>query len=907
MPTSLKTRRARAPRPAGRTTADPSADLRGLEAPLPQPPPGLMTCTLVAEPFDDPNWLFEPKLDGLRVWCRRDAKGNVTLLSRNDKPQNLQFPDVVAAVGDALDRPAVLDGEIVCLDEHGRSSFRALQQRFHLEDAEEIARRAAEHPAYFFVFDLMYLDRYDVTSLPLSRRKELLRGAVKWSDRIRWTEGTAGKGVGLLGEACRVGGEGIVGKDLRSTYFAGRSHEWVKIKCVGRQEFVIGGWTDPQRSRVGLGALLVGYYSDDGKQFVYAGKVGTGYTKETLLDLRERLGTLGQEQKPFDAGDPPLGEHVHWVKPALVAEIGYAEWTQHGLLRQPRFEGLRMDKNARQVRRERPKHAEAAREQAERELAAHSPVRQSPAPKAKAKTNAKGKTSGKASTRPAAKGADRAAPAAAEASLAEYRRKRDFKETPEPEPKVARSKDGPVFVVQEHHASKLHWDFRLEADGVLKSWAVTREPSLDPAVKRLAVQTEDHPLAYADFSGDIPEGHYGAGHVGIWDKGTYTPAPDFAQGLAAGKAEFELHGEKLKGTFVLIRMRGRGNDAGDNWLLIKKRDRFARPGAGDGARDGKAAPAAKKSGTRARTGTAGTTASAVASAGAKAKPVSQGKPEMVEVSNPDKVYFPNIGATKGDAVRFYLDIADTLLPHLRDRPVTLERLPEGVTEGGPRFWQKNTPAYYPKWIPRIELPSERGKSVQYALINNEETLAYLVNQGALTFHTYLSRVGSLERPDYVLFDLDPGEATFADAVKIAKSLHRMLDAEKVDSFPKTSGKTGLHILVPWRQPGGDDEARAWAMRIAEQLVTELPDVATVERMKDQRGGRVYVDVIQNALGHHVVPPYVLRATPGATVSTPLEWDELTAKLDPKKFNLKTLPPRLKKKGDLMAPLLAGNG
>src|SRR3954466_11791510 len=160
-------------------------------------------------------------------------------------------------------------------------------------------------------------------------------------------------------------------------------------------------------------------------------------------------------------------------------------------------------------------------------------------------------------------------------ALKEYRAKRDFRATPEPGPRVAKSHRQPIFVIQKHAATRLHYDFRLEAGGVLKSWAVTNEPSLDPAVKRLAVRVEDHPVAYADFAGDIPEGHYGAGHVDIWDRGTYEnadPGQSFDDGLDAGKLSFVLHGERLNGRFALVRMRGKSGGGKENWLLIKSRD-----------------------------------------------------------------------------------------------------------------------------------------------------------------------------------------------------------------------------------------------------------------------------------------------------------------------------------------------
>jgi bifunctional non-homologous end joining protein LigD len=277
-------------------------------------------------------------------------------------------------------------------------------------------------------------------------------------------------------------------------------------------------------------------------------------------------------------------------------------------------------------------------------------------------------------------------------------------------------------------------------------------------------------------------------------------------------------------------------------------------------------------------------------------------------TNTDKLYYPDAGITKGDVLEFYRRIAPRLLPYLRDRPITLERLPEGVREGGPHFWQKTTPRYYPSWVPRVELPTEAGKVVPYTLVNDLDTLLYLVNQGALTFHVWSSRVGDLDRPDFVLFDLDPGPAPFADVLTVAKEVRRVLDAEGRPACVKTSGKTGLHVLVPWEAAGCYDEARGWAEAVAGRVVASLPDRATLERGKAKRGGRVYVDVVQNARGHHAVPPYVLRAVPGAPVSTPLHWRELRPELNPAAFNLHTIFSRLaRQKDDPLAVLLRAAG
>jgi bifunctional non-homologous end joining protein LigD len=276
----------------------------------------------------------------------------------------------------------------------------------------------------------------------------------------------------------------------------------------------------------------------------------------------------------------------------------------------------------------------------------------------------------------------------------------------------------------------------------------------------------------------------------------------------------------------------------------------------------------------------------------------------VNFTSVDRVMFPDAGYTKGDLLEFYAGVSEKLLPHLLDRPVTLERDPDGVSAGTPSFWQKNTPEYYPDWIERVDLPSER-RTVRYALVNDLRSLLYIANQNAVTFHVGFSRVKSLSKPDFVLFDLDPGERPFSDAVKVAKQVRKRLAEEKVEPLVKTSGKSGLHILTPWKRKGGFEEVRDWAFAVMQRVERDLPELATTERMKAARKGRLYLDVMQNAEGKHAVPPYVVRATPRATVSTPLDWDELTARLSPAKFDLKTALKRFaKQKRDPFASLLA---
>ncbi|WP_422931986.1 non-homologous end-joining DNA ligase [Singulisphaera sp. PoT] len=483
--------------------------------------------------------------------------------------------------------------------------------------------------------------------------------------------------------------------------------------------------------------------------------------------------------------------------------------------------------------------------------------------------------------------------------LNEYKAKRDFTMTREPAGSVRKTHKRPIFVVQEHHASVHHYDFRLEVDGVLKSWSVPKGPSLDPSVKRLAVQVEDHPIGYASFEGTIPQGQYGGGTVAIWDQGTYEslmedkPEPKTAaQAIADGQIEFNMHGERLRGKFSLIRMKfkGKGNQGKPQWLLIKSRDEFAE--ADDG----------KKPEARPRPRKAGKALSRPVQPASASSP-----PDEVELTHPDRLMFPDAGLTKEDVFAYYEKVAGHLLPFLKDRPVTLERLPGGLA-GSARFWQKDTPASHPGWIPRVSLETETGKVVHYALVNDEPTLLYLVNQGTLTFHAWASRVEDLDRPDFVLFDLDPGKAPFPEVVAVAKAVKASLDDLNMASFVKTSGKTGLHVLAAWTQEGGFDEARAWALEIAERVAGAMPERATVEIRKAKRGDRVYIDVLQNARGHHAVAPYVLRAVPNATVSTPLDWKEVNGKLDPAEFTTKKVLARVaRKKTDPFASLLEAFG
>jgi len=820
--------------------------------------------------------------------------------------------------------------------------------------------------------------------------------------------------------------------------------------------------------------------------------------------------------------------------------------------------------------------------------------------------------------------------------LRKYRAKRDAAGTPEPFGDDRPAPPLPAaaarrFVVQQHAARSLHWDLRLEIDGVLVSWAVPRGPSLDPAERRLAVRTEDHPLEYQDFEGIIPEGNYGAGAMIVWDFGRYHGADEQhpRDGLAAGKLDLVLDGHKLRGRFALVRTRGaEGAPAGRSWLLLHKTRRpFARPDvverapgsvfsglpverlpersaiaselAGRAARHGRPWRAsetarwrpmlasvasepfadagwwfelkhdgmrllAERSGgqvtLRSRSGrdvTAGypeiahaldhlpaesfaidgelvapdehghgrferlqqrihaTDQRAVARAridwpvtlyafdllalgasdlrdaplrerralladlvprvglvrlsdhvegegpalfelarqhgleGVVAKradspyrtgrrvetwrkikvprearlliagaapgrghrkalgslvlawhdadgvlryaghvgsglrgadleriegwlaedavdaPAFEGAPERwpagvrfatprhgvrvrftevtsggqlrhpvllglephvdpaacrapldaeaaadvdppdlrapapeLAITRRDKVFWPEEGFTKGHLLDYYEAVWPWIAPYLRDRPVVLTRYPDGIE--GKSFFQKNAPDWTPDWATHLDI-----EGTDYFLCNDLRTLLHVVNSGAIPLHVWSARVGDLERPDWLVLDLDPKAAPFEDVVRIARHVHRLLEELATPSYVKTSGQAGLHVLVPLGGGLDHDGARTLGEILARVVCAELPELATVARPVASRGDRVYVDYLQNGRGKLIAAPFSARPVPGAPVSTPLRWSQVTRRLDPRRWNLRSTPRAMARDGDPLVDVLGG--
>ncbi|MET8473605.1 non-homologous end-joining DNA ligase [Streptomyces sp. NPDC006422] len=292
------------------------------------------------------GWIFERKLDGIRVLAVRE-NGRTTLRSRSGRRLDATYPEIVEAL-DAQDAADfTIDGEIVAYA-HGRTDFSRLQQRMGLTRPADVA--ASPVAVKYYVFDLLRVDGADVRRLPLRTRKSLLRRTVTFTDPLRFSTHRNEGGAELLADACKRGWEGLIAKRADSTYQPRRSGDWLKLKCAHGQEFVVGGFTEPTGSREGIGALLIGYY--DGDRLRYAGKVGTGFDRRTLLALRQQLDELQRSRSPF--ADRVAERTPHWAEPRLVAQIEFSEWTRDGMLRHPRYQGLRDDKDPTDVVREHP-------------------------------------------------------------------------------------------------------------------------------------------------------------------------------------------------------------------------------------------------------------------------------------------------------------------------------------------------------------------------------------------------------------------------------------------------------------------------------------------------------------------------------------------------------------------------
>ena len=456
--------------------------------------------------------------------------------------------------------------------------------------------------------------------------------------------------------------------------------------------------------------------------------------------------------------------------------------------------------------------------------------------------------------------------------LSEYNAKRDPARTPEPFGEVdGAAPVGDRFVVQEHHARRLHYDVRFERDGVLVCWAVPKGLPDAPGAPRLAVHTEDHPLAYLDFHGEIPAGEYGGGKMTIWDSGRYE-----TEKWSDHEVAVTLHGERVSGRYVFFKP-DRHDQEEKDWLVQRRKSDAAAP-----ARDGSAQSPRVSVGGR-----------------------------SLRLSNLDKELYPDV--PKASVVDYYARVADTVLPHLVGRPLTLRRFPDGIA--APSFYEKNAGAKAPEWLRSVTVPtpgSSRGSATaNFVVVEELATLVYLANLAVLELHVPQWRVDDDDRvqpPDELVFDLDPGEGrTVVDCARVAERVRDLLAADGLSPCPKTSGSKGMQVSAAVRV---EDPARtsAYAKGVAEHLARETPRSVTAIMAKERRRGKIFVDWSQNNPAKTTVAPYSLRARAanGApTVSTPLSWDEVADATGVREltFSPADVLARIESFGDLYAAAL----
>jgi bifunctional non-homologous end joining protein LigD len=476
--------------------------------------------------------------------------------------------------------------------------------------------------------------------------------------------------------------------------------------------------------------------------------------------------------------------------------------------------------------------------------------------------------------------------AAAAAKLAKYRAKRDFAITSEPSGERARPHAGRSYVIQQHAARRLHYDFRLELDGVLLSWSVPKGPSLSPTEKRLAVRTEDHPLDYADFEGIIPKGQYGGGTVSLWDRGTWEPDGDAQEAMRKGRLTFVLHGEKLRGRWHLIRTRGDGKT--DSWLLFKSRD----AAANENLDIVKAKPRSVSSGRTLDEIAANPDHRVWVSDRVDLAAMLQQLPLGFALTNLDKVLYPEQSITKAQLLAYIAVVSDWMLPHVANRPLTIVRCPEGRHKHC--FFQKKIARGTPKPIRTVPIAEDSsGKTVDYMVVHDMPGLVALAQMGTLEIHTWGSHADKPERPDLIVFDLDPDERVGWDRVAVAAfELRKRLRALGLDSFVKTTGGKGLHVVAPVARRLDWDDFKQFSKQVVERMAEAEPRHYTTNMAKAQRRNRIYLDYLRNGRNATFIAPYSPRRRHGAPVATPVSWDELAAGIDPAAFTTETVPRRL---------------
>ena len=597
------------------------------------------------QPFDDDDWLFELKYDGYRLLASR-LDDTVKLTSRNGHDLTPIFPEIADVVASLPFEHFILDGEAVVHDDKGLPSFARLQRRGRLTRHIDIQRAAVELPATLYAFDVLALDGWDLRSLPLVDRKDLLQKLLPSVGPLKYSDHVIGAGVGMFDQVTAMGLEGVVGKRIASMYVGKRSDDWVKMNALRSDDFAVLGYTQAKGTSRGVGAVLLGQRGAEG--FTYVGRVGTGFSHAELTELEGYFEAAKRAAPPLQADIDKKSGRKHWVEATRAMQVRFKNRTADGMLRQPVFMRYRDDK----------------------------PVNECVLP---------------------------------------------------------------------------------------------------------------------DSGGDLPE------------------------------------------------------------------PRLEKPSA----------------------------------------------ERVVNLTNQDKVFWPDDGFTKGDLVAYYQNIAQWMLPYLIDRPLVLTRYPDGIN--GKSFFQKDAPVYVPDWLRLETMWSEHAeREIRYFVVEDVEALTYVANMGAIPLHIWSSRISQLQQPDWCILDLDPKGAPFEDVVTIARELHRLCEDIGLPNFVKTSGSSGLHVLLPLGARYSYEQSRTLAELLARCAVKALPDIATIRRVIEAREGKVYVDYLQNGHGRLLVAPFCVRPLPGAPVSMPLAWGQVNRRLSLSRFNIETAPRLMKRAGsdplsDVMAP------
>ncbi len=459
--------------------------------------------------------------------------------------------------------------------------------------------------------------------------------------------------------------------------------------------------------------------------------------------------------------------------------------------------------------------------------------------------------------------------------LKEYNQKRNFKKTKEPLGKKEISKKKLRFCVQHHMARREHYDFRLEWKGVLISWAVPKGPSYSVKDKRLAVHVEDHPIDYRHFEGVIPKGEYGGGPVMVWDEGTWEPLGNFSKDFQNGSFKFILHGKRLKGAWTLVHFKE------DHWLLIKENDGIF----------------LYQTITEFQTSVkSGRTMDEILE-GKSSKVVKNSKKnhlvEGIAITNPQKIIFKNPKVTKMDIVAYYKKVAKRMLPFVEGRILSTIRCPEG--SNGECFFKKHFENNHSEGLGQVNLPSTNDKKEDYYYLRDITGIISEVQMNSYEFHVWGSKVGNLNKPDVLVFDLDPDEGMSLKKVREGVlDLKSVLDEVGLVSFLKTSGGKGYHVVVPTKRLRTWSKTREFAKNVAELMETKWPDKYTSNVRKEARKGKIFIDWIRNTKGATSVAPYSIRVRKGAYVSMPILWSELY-KVRPNGILMEDAIQRLKRK------------